>query len=168
MADSNLRRSPITPDGRTARIRLYPTGRKKRCLLEMNRDTDKQERDEIKPRIGIINFEKRKHPRFTVDLPLEYYRVHSQIPESGRAVNASEGGLLVYFPEEVKVGDHLRLRLFFSIGSELNTIEMVVQITWVDMHLGKEWGDYRSGVRFIDVSPDDLNKLKTFLKNLSQ
>jgi c-di-GMP-binding flagellar brake protein YcgR len=83
-------------------------------------------------------------------------------------VNASEGGLLVYFPEEVKVGDHLRLRLFFSIGSELNTIEMVVQITWVDMHLGKEWGDYRSGVRFIDVSPDDLNKLKTFLKNLSQ
>src|SRR4030042_5002988 len=117
MADSNLRRSPITPDGRAARIRLYTTGGKKCCLLEMNRDTEKQERDEIKPRIGIINFEKRKHPRFTVDLPLEYYHVHSQIPESGRAVNASEGGLLVYFPEEVKVGDLLRLKLFFSIGS---------------------------------------------------
>jgi hypothetical protein len=168
MADSNLRRSPITPDGRDVRIRRYLTGPVKHFLLEMDRDTENQERDEIKPRIGIINFEKRKHPRFTVDLPLEYYRVRSQIPESGRVVNASEGGLLVYFPEEVKVGDHLRLRLFFSVGSELNTIEMVVQIAWVDMHLGKEWGDYRSGVRFIDVSPDDLNKLKTFLKNLSQ
>jgi c-di-GMP-binding flagellar brake protein YcgR len=133
----------------------------------MNRDTEKQEKDETKPRIGIINFEKRRHPRFTVDLPLEYYRVNSPIPETGRVVNASEGGLLVYFPEEVRVGDHLRLRLFFSVGSDLNTIEMVVQIAWVDLHPGKEWGDYRSGVRFVDISPEDLNKLKTFLRNLS-
>jgi hypothetical protein len=133
----------------------------------MNRDTEQQEKEETKPRIGIINFEKRRHPRFTVDLPLEYYRVDSPIPETGRAVNASEGGLLVYFPEEVKVGDRLRLRLFFNVGSELNTIEMVVQIAWVDLHLGREWGDYRSGVRFVDISPEDLDRLKTFLKNLS-
>jgi len=136
-------------------------------LSEMNRDTEQQEKEETKPRIGIINFEKRRHPRFTVDLPLEYYRVDSPIPETGRAVNASEGGLLVYFPEEVNVGDHLRLRLFFNVGSQLNTIEMVVQIAWVDLHLGREWGDYRSGVRFVDISPEDLDRLKTFLKNLS-
>ena len=136
-------------------------------MSEMNRDTEQQEKEETKPRIGIINFEKRRHPRFTVDLPLEYYRVDSPIPETGRAVNASEGGLLVYFPEEVNVGDHLRLRLFFNVGSQLNTIEMVVQIAWVDLHLGREWGDYRSGVRFVDISPEDLDRLKTFLKNLS-
>lgn len=136
-------------------------------MSEMNRDTEQQEKEETKPRIGIINFEKRRHPRFTVDLPLEYYRVDSPIPETGRAVNASEGGLLVYFPEEVKVGDRLRLRLFFNVGSQLNTIEMVVQIAWVDLHLGREWGDYRSGVRFVDISPEDLDRLKTFLKNLS-
>ena len=136
-------------------------------MSEMNRDTEQQEKEETKPRIGIINFEKRRHPRFTVDLPLEYYRVDSPIPETGRAVNASEGGLLVYFPEEVNVGDRLRLRLFFNVGSQLNTIEMVVQIAWVDLHLGREWGDYRSGVRFVDISPEDLDRLKTFLKNLS-
>lgn len=136
-------------------------------MSEMNRDTEQQEKEETKPRIGIINFEKRRHPRFTVDLPLEYYRVDSPIPETGRAVNASEGGLLVYFPEEVKVGDRLRLRLFFNVGSQLNTIEMVVQIAWVDLHLGREWGDYRSGVRFVDISPEDLDRLKTFLTNLS-
>lgn len=136
-------------------------------MSEMNRDTEQQEKEETKPRIGIINFEKRRHPRFTVDLPLEYYRVDSSVPETGRAVNASEGGLLVYFPEEVKVGDRLRLRLFFNVGSQLNTIEMVVQIAWVDLHLGREWGDYRSGVRFVDISPEDLDRLKTFLTNLS-
>jgi hypothetical protein len=133
----------------------------------MNRDTEKEEKGETKPRIGIINFEKRRHPRFTVDLPLEYYRVSSVSAEAGRAVNASEGGLLVYFPEEVRVGDLLRLRLFFSIGSGLSSIEMLVEIAWVDLHLGREWGDYRSGVKFVDISPEDLDKLKSFLKNLS-
>jgi len=133
----------------------------------MNRDTEKEEKGEAKPRIGIINFEKRRHPRFTVDLPLEYYRVSSVSAEAGRAVNASEGGLLVYFPEEVRVGDLLRLRLFFSIGSGLSSIEMLVEIAWVDLHLGREWGDYRSGVKFVDISPEDLDKLKSFLKNLS-
>lgn len=133
----------------------------------MNRDTENEEKGETKPRIGIINFEKRRHPRFTVDLPLEYYRVSSAGPEAGRAVNASEGGLLVYFPEEVRVGDLLRLRLFFSIGSGLSSIEMLVEIAWVDLHLGREWGDYRSGVKFVDISPEDLDKLKSFLKNLS-
>jgi len=42
-----------------------------------------------------------------------------------------------------------------------------VQIAWVDLHLGREWGDYRSGVRFVDISPEDLDRLKTFLTNLS-
>ena len=104
-------------------------GRKTSCLPEMNRETEKLEKEKIKPQIKIINFEKRKHPKFTIDLPLKYCRVNSPIPETGRAVNASEGGLLVYFPEEVKVGDHLRLKLFFSSGSDLKTIEIVVQVT---------------------------------------
>ncbi len=29
------------------------------------------------PRHGTVNFEKRKHPRFSVDLPLEYYIISS-------------------------------------------------------------------------------------------
>jgi len=49
------------------------------------------------------------------------------------------------FQKKVKVGDHLRLKLYFSAGPDLNSVEMVVQVVWVDMHLGKEWGDYRSG-----------------------
>jgi hypothetical protein len=137
-------------------------------VSQMKKETEKLEKNGTRPRIGIVNFEKRKHPRFTVDLPLEYHRADSPIPETGRAVNASEGGLLIYFPEEVKVGDHLQLRLFFSAGSDLNSIEMSVQVVWVDMHLGREWGDYRSGVKFTNVSAEDLNKLKTFLRNLSQ
>jgi c-di-GMP-binding flagellar brake protein YcgR len=137
-------------------------------MSPMDSETDRFDKKDTKPRIGVVNFEKRKHPRFTIDLPLEYRRIDSPIPETGRAVNASEGGLLVYFPEEVKVGDYLQLRLFFNDGSDMNRIEMGVRVAWVDLHLGKEWGDYRSGVKFTDIAPVDLNKLKTFLRDLSR
>jgi c-di-GMP-binding flagellar brake protein YcgR len=122
---------------------------------------------EPKPRYGTVNFEKRKHPRFSVDLPIEYYRIDSSVSHSGRGLNVSEGGLLIYFPEQMDVSQYLRLKLFFSLGSELNTIEVLGEVVWMDIHQGKDRGDYRCGVRFIDVSPEDMTKLKTFLRSLS-
>ena len=119
-----------------------------------------------KPRYGIVNFEKRQHPRFSVDLPVEYSRMDLSIGQ-GRAVNASEGGLLLYFPEKMNIGNHLRLRLFFPTGSGLNTIETLVAVVWLDLHLGKDWGDYRTGVKFVEISAGDMDRLKDFLRSLS-
>ena len=124
------------------------------------------EEKKIKPRYGIVNFEKRKHPRFSVDLPVEYSRTDLFV-EQGRAINASEGGLLLYLPEQVGMGNHLRLKLFFTMGSDLNAIETVVEVVWVDMHLEKDRGDYPMGVRFVDISAEDVGKLKDFLRSLS-
>ncbi len=125
------------------------------------------EEKKTKPRYGTVNFEKRKHPRFTVDLPVEYSRSDLSI-EQGHAINASEGGFLLYLPEQMETGNHLSLRLFFTIGSELNAIETVVEVVWVDMHLGKDWGDYRTGVRLVEISTENMGKLKNFLRNLSE
>lgn len=120
---------------------------------------------ETKPRYGIVNFEKRKHPRYNVDLPVEYDRSDSDV--HGEALNASEGGLLVYFSEKVEVGQRLSLKLFFSSVSEFNTIETLAEVVWVDVHMGEDWGDYRAGVKFVDISMGDLEKLIIFLRNLS-
>jgi len=121
-----------------------------------------------RPRVGIVNFEKRGHPRFKVDLPIEYYQINSSTMQTGRAMNASEGGLLVYLPEKMEIGQYLQLKLYFVSGSELNTIEMLTEVVWRDIHLGKNWEDYRSGVKFVDISPTDLNRLKDFLMSLSK
>jgi c-di-GMP-binding flagellar brake protein YcgR len=121
-----------------------------------------------KPRVGIVNFERRGYPRFTVDLPIEYYQINAPINHTGRATNASEGGLLVYLPEKMEIGQHLRLKLFFASGSELNTIEMLAEVVWRDIHLGKGGGDYRCGVKFVDISTEDLDRLKNFLMSLSK
>ena len=125
-----------------------------------------KEEIETKPHYATVNFEKRRHPRFSVDLPAEYNRADLSVKQ-GHATNASEGGLLLYLPEQIEIGKQLRLKLFFSMASELQAIEALVEVAWTDIHLGKDWGDYRTGVRFVDISADDMNKLRNFLKSLS-
>lgn len=117
---------------------------------------------------GVVNLERRRHPRFSIDLPIEYQIIPSAISHKSRALNASEGGLLVYLPQPIELGQHLGIKLFFVSGSHLNSIEVMGEVVWMDIHLGKEWGDYRCGVKFTDISLDDLNKLKNFLKTLSE
>ncbi len=126
----------------------------------------KEERETTKLRYGTVNFEKRKHPRFSVDLPAEYSRVDFSAKQ-GHVSNASEGGLLLYLPEKIEIGNYLKLKLFFSTGSQLNTIETLVEVVWTDLHLGEDSGDYRTGVRFFEISEEDMSKLRAFLKSLS-
>ena len=127
----------------------------------------KAEGKEPKLRYGVVNFERRKFPRFSVDLPLEYEKINLFVP-SGRVLNISEGGLLIYFPERMEIGQRLKLRLFFSsTGSDLSRIEALVEVVWVEIDSDKELGEYRSGVKFIHITQTDINLLKTFLINLS-
>ncbi len=121
-----------------------------------------------KAHYGILNLEKRKYPRFSVDLPVEYYRVESSIATEGRALDVSESGLLIYFPERMEIGQRLNLKLFLSVGSKLNTIEMVSEVAWVEMGIDKNSGEHRTGVKFVEISPDDMTKLKNFLISLAQ
>ena len=123
---------------------------------------------EAKIRHGIVNFERRKFPRFSVDLPIEYCRIDTPVHLTARTLDIGEGGLLIYFSERMEIGQRLTLKLFFSMGSKLNTIELLVEVVWVDMHLDDKWGDYRSGVKFADISPEDMTTLKNFLISLSQ
>ncbi len=116
------------------------------------------------PRIEVVDFESRRNPRFDIHLPIEYYQTKSSITRTG---NISEGGLLIYFPEETDVGEHLRLKLFFSLGSELNTIKVLAKVVWTDNHLRKDGEHYPFGVKFVDISPEDDTKLKKFLGSLS-
>ena len=125
------------------------------------------EEKETKPRYGTVNFERRKYPRFNVDLPIEYYRIDSSIGQTGKALNISEGGLLLYLTDQVEIGQHLKSNFSFTSGSEINSIEMLAEVAWIDIDLGEVWGDYRCGVKFIDISPEAMNNLKNFLRSLS-
>jgi c-di-GMP-binding flagellar brake protein YcgR len=126
-----------------------------------------KEEPTTRSRYGIVNFERRKFPRLNVDLPVEYNREES-FSLGGRTINVSEGGLLIHFPERMEIGQRLNVKISFISGQALSTIEAVVDVVWVEVGYDVEWADYRTGVKFIDISSDDLAKLKQFLTVLSQ
>ncbi|MBP1712739.1 MAG: PilZ domain [Deltaproteobacteria bacterium] len=120
-----------------------------------------------KVRSGIVNFERRKHPRISVDLPIEYSRVENAAnPRNGRAANASQGGLLVYLPEQVQVGQALRLMIYFSIPT-IQKVEITAEVAWVDIPMGEKPVEYRVGLKFLEILPEDQEKLNKFLKMIS-
>jgi c-di-GMP-binding flagellar brake protein YcgR len=127
----------------------------------------KSREEETKPRYGIANIERRKYRRFPIRLPLEYYRADSPISQTGQALDASEGGLQTLFPEQMEIGQNLKLKLFFSSGSELRAIEMLAEVIWMNPQLGEGEKHYRSGVKFTNISPEDMTKLKNFIVSLS-
>jgi hypothetical protein len=70
--------------------------------------------------------------------------------------------LQILFPEQVEIGQNLKVKLFFSSESGLNTIEMVVEVVWISTQLPEGEKHYRSGVRFTNISPENMTKLKEF------
>ena len=119
---------------------------------------------DTKPRIEVIDFEKRRYPRFDIYLPIEYYQFKSFTTHTG---NISEGGLLIHLPEGKDVGQYLRVKLFFSLGSELDTIQMLTEVVWKDNRLSEDRVYYPHGVKFVDISSEDGTKLRNFLISLS-
>ena len=67
----------------------------------------------------------------------------------------------------MEIGQHLKLKLFFPSGCDLNTIEAVVEVVWLlDIHMGNG-RNYRCGVNIIDISPKDRTKLSNLLRRFS-
>jgi Tfp pilus assembly protein PilZ len=62
----------------------------------------------------------------------------------------------------VEVGQNLKVKLFFSSETGLNTIEMVVEVVWINPQPAEGEKHYRSGVRFTNISPENMTKLKEF------
>ena len=122
----------------------------------------KIEQEEVKPRYGIADFERRTYRRFPMRLPIEYYRANSPANRIGHALDASEGGLQILFPEQVEVGQNLRVKVYFSSETGLNTIEMIVEVVWINTQLAEGEKHYRTGVRFASISPENMMKLREF------
>jgi c-di-GMP-binding flagellar brake protein YcgR len=129
----------------------------------------RRKKREIRPKSkeGIFIVERRKHPRFSLELPLDY-AIESMDRHGGIAANASKGGLLVYLPEAIVVGSSLRIDILFAKGSELNTIGGTAKVVWSDLAPKEIWGEYRYGLEFQSFHKGDLQKLKKLLKELGE
>jgi hypothetical protein len=119
-------------------------------------------------KVGVLAIDKRKHPRFSVDLPLDYARVDGKELYGGIAANASEGGLLIYLPERMEIGTFLKIEILYVRGLELNTIKAVGKVVWSDLAARETYGEHRYGLEFQSIEEEDFNRLKTLLKEVGK
>ncbi len=118
--------------------------------------------------MGVLAIEKRKHPRFSVELPIDYSRVEGKATFGGMVANASEGGLLVYLPERIEVGTLLKIELFYVKELELGNIKSIVKVVWSDMAARESWGEHRYGLKFESIDEKDFNRLMALLKEVGK
>ncbi len=130
----------------------------------MSKETGKEGQKE---KSGVVSIEKRRFPRFNVDLPMKYSEVKVRKKQGGIAHDASEGGLLVYLQDKFSIGTKLKIEVFFSHGFRLTPIRVEAEIVWADIRGPEDWGEYKYGLKFINIGKEDFSKLKWLLDSLS-
>lgn len=116
----------------------------------------------------VLAIEKRKHPRLFVELPLDYSRKGKKSEFGGIVKNASEGGILVYLPEKIEVGELLKVEIYFAKGLELNTIQGEGKIVWADLAAKETWREHRYGLEFHSMPKGMIQKLRNLLKEVGE
>ena len=107
--------------------------------------------------------ERRKHPRFFIDLPLEYQAENDSCLNGGIIVNASEGGLLVESVKAIPLGAKLDASVFFPREFELADLKLMAKIAWKEPLLKKDWTGYQYGLSIVRLLDEDHSKLKKIL-----
>ena len=107
--------------------------------------------------------EKRRHPRFYLNLPIEFKVMDAPSIHGAMIVNASETGLLIQSPHNMAVGTILNIAVLFSKGFELANFKVSAEVVWTKAYSDERRKMYQLGLRFIKISEEDRQKLKHLL-----
>ncbi|HXX35457.1 MAG TPA: PilZ domain-containing protein [Thermodesulfobacteriota bacterium] len=115
------------------------------------------------------NAEKRSHPRFVIDLPVEYREMGDSCLRGGIVVDVSGGGLLLETVRDIPVGTELNVSVLFPKGYELANFEVVTKIVrkkphWKEDSKGSPyWEGFQYGLKFIQILEENRWKLDVLL-----
>jgi excisionase family DNA binding protein len=104
--------------------------------------------------------ERRRHPRFPVDLPVDYTLVENGKADVGSVANASEGGLMVLLNERMELGTRMIVFVPFILDSESTGIKARCRVVWKDFEAASGGSRYQYGLQFMDITQDDVLKLR--------
>ena len=91
--------------------------------------------------------ERRKHPRYSIDLPLNFKMNENPVIYSGLSIDASEAGLQIQTMKDMPIGIKIYIELLFAKGFELANLLGMVQVVWKDDHLEKDGVGYKYGLK---------------------
>jgi hypothetical protein len=112
---------------------------------------------------------RRRYPRVSIDLPLEYQDMGDSCSGGAVVVNAGEGGFLIESTRDIPVGTELSITLLFPHGFELANFKAVTKIVRKEPYRKEDWAGnqcwegYRYGLEFIQILEEDRWKLNWLL-----
>ncbi len=112
----------------------------------------------------IRHYERRRYPRFPIDFPVDYHCEDKNRAFVGKALNASEGGLMCCFEESMNTGTKLFVSVLFNLGYQLTEIKARCQVIWKDVGLISDIPGYQYGLKFLEIDEYDISKLKKLRK----
>ena len=112
--------------------------------------------------------ERRRSPRITVDLPLEYRTQDFPAVHGGHAVNASETGIQIRSTKNLPVGEKLNIMVLFPSAFELANFEVIAEIVWKRPQWTGNWQGFQYGLKFVRLENDDFLKLQQILNSQGQ
>ena len=118
---------------------------------------------------AFSNKNRRRCPRFFIDLPLEYRDRDNSCLRGAMVVNASEGGFLIESPRDIPVGTELSMTVLYPKGFALANFRVTAKIVWKEPswkeNLKREqcWKGYQYGLEFVQIWPGDRWKLNVLL-----
>lgn len=107
------------------------------------------------------NRERRRYPRISIDLPLEYQYTGDSCLRGAMVVNAGEGGFLIESTRDIPVGTKLSITLLFPKGFELANFKAVTKIVRKEPYRKEDsegnqyWEGYQYGIEFIQILEED-------------
>ena len=113
--------------------------------------------------------DRRKYPRFLIDLPLEYRDVDGSSLRGAMVVNAGEGGFLIESPRDIPIGTELSVTVLYPKGFELANFKVTAKIVWKepdwreDLKKDRSSKGYQYGLEFIQILDEDRWKLSFLL-----
>jgi hypothetical protein len=103
--------------------------------------------------------EKRKFPRVSMDLPVDYWVKQDSYAHGGIVIDASETGFLIHCVEDIPIGTKLKVAVLFPREYELADFEVSAEIIRKKMvEHGKE--GYQYGMKFTKILQEDYGKLR--------
>ena len=118
---------------------------------------------------SLNNKERRSHPRFIIDLPLEYRDMNDSCLRGAIVVNASDGGFLIETVRDIPVDTELNITVLFPKGFRLDDLKLVAKIVRKEPYRKEDWKGnqywkgYQYGLEFIQILAEDRWKLNFLL-----
>ena len=111
--------------------------------------------------------ERRKHPRFPIELSLEF-EDKDGLPHGAVVCNVSEGGLLIHSVRDMPVGRELKLRVFFAEEYKFDEFHATARIAWKGYHSDIDWEGYKYALEIVEISVENRQNLVNLLRGALQ